>query len=256
MSLAPVPFQHFSWIFEACRLYPVALRLPLQVRVCLPQRPPPPQPTPAPQGTNLRQTLSVLALEKGFSYCWINTSVSLSISDNGQFLLWLQGMADPAAETSAHPVHHPCFHALAKEQRLQRGSARLRGGGQAHAEVGARQACVETSTKMNNKVQELFHMLLNHEKPATCLQPPQKKSQMLKTTDQLLGITHSSNKMLIGKDDPNEWLRRSQSLCKESVYPDIAVKAPASHMECCFFSPPNPSTSLVQLTANSLLEFS
>lgn len=50
-------------------------------------------------------------------------------------------------------------------------------------------ASVETSTKMNNKVQELFHMLLNHEKPATCLQPPQKKSQMLKTTDQLLGIT-------------------------------------------------------------------
>lgn len=50
-------------------------------------------------------------------------------------------------------------------------------------------ASVETSTKMNNKVQELFHMLLNHEKPATCLQPPQKKSQMLKTTDQLLDIT-------------------------------------------------------------------
>lgn len=49
-------------------------------------------------------------------------------------------MADPAAETSAHPVHHPRFRALAKEQRLQRGGARLRGGGQARAEVGARQA--------------------------------------------------------------------------------------------------------------------
>lgn len=44
-------------------------------------------------------------------------------------------------------------------------------------------ASVETSTKMNNKVQELFHMLLNHEKPATCLQPPASPEEISDAQD-------------------------------------------------------------------------
>lgn len=49
-------------------------------------------------------------------------------------------------------------------------------------------AFLETSAKTDLNVQELFHMLLNHaKKPTTCLQPPQKKSQMPKVAEKLLG---------------------------------------------------------------------
>ncbi|KAB1268911.1 GTP-binding protein Di-Ras3 [Camelus dromedarius] len=47
-------------------------------------------------------------------------------------------------------------------------------------------AFLETSAKMNINVHELFHLLLNHEKkPAP--QAPQKKSQIPKTAEKLLG---------------------------------------------------------------------
>ncbi|XP_058393029.1 GTP-binding protein Di-Ras3 [Diceros bicornis minor] len=49
-------------------------------------------------------------------------------------------------------------------------------------------AFMETSAKTGVNVQELFHMLLNHEKkPATCLQPSQKKSHLPKAAEKLLG---------------------------------------------------------------------
>uniref|UniRef100_A0A8C3VWN4 DIRAS family GTPase 3 n=1 Tax=Catagonus wagneri TaxID=51154 RepID=A0A8C3VWN4_9CETA len=49
-------------------------------------------------------------------------------------------------------------------------------------------AFLETSAKMNINVQELFQMLLNHEKkPAASAQPAQKKSQIPKTAEKLLG---------------------------------------------------------------------
>ncbi|XP_062959723.1 GTP-binding protein Di-Ras3-like [Cynocephalus volans] len=48
-------------------------------------------------------------------------------------------------------------------------------------------AFLETSAKLDVNVQELFYMLLNHEKPDTCPLSPQKKSQKPKATEKLLG---------------------------------------------------------------------
>ncbi|XP_062959757.1 GTP-binding protein Di-Ras3-like [Cynocephalus volans] len=48
-------------------------------------------------------------------------------------------------------------------------------------------AFLETSAKVDVNVEELFHVLLNQEKPDTCPQGPQNKSQKPKDTKKLLG---------------------------------------------------------------------